>query len=181
MPARPDLFESHIQWLIEPAPLDGVSIPSVRLSLETHFLTATGRWLPQQCWLDTGAPLTVIPHYVYAGYRFRVNEIPLDVKSAAKLKWLKVPCKLGWIQVRLPIVGKPESLTRPFSILTKLPRRDPPWSADPVPVIVGLQFLLACRAELALGPPPESIHAENLPWTQRWSGPAGVIRSPHEL
>jgi hypothetical protein len=53
------------------------------------------------------------------------------------------------------------------------------WTVRPCPpVIIGLQFLLACRAELALLPSGATF-PDTLPWKDTWQGSAGVLRTLH--
>ena len=96
-------------------------------------------------WLDTGAPLSVIP--------FRIHQQGLSWQAIPGIRatWSGQRCDLGRIDVWLP-TDQPPHLRGPLSLLAKFPRSDPP--GDPVPVLLGLEFFLAHQAELQLLLPP---------------------------
>src|SRR5262249_44914371 len=101
--------------------------------------------IPGQCWLDTGAPLSVIP------YRVHHNRLAWG-PAGARASWLGQPCDLGHINVWLP-TDQPPYLRGPVSMLAKFAPSDPP--GDPVPVLLGLEFISAQQAAASLLTPPQ--------------------------
>jgi hypothetical protein len=137
-----------IYWSIPIVRVAGLNIPSARLDVEL-FLRSTlpGRQIiAEQAWLDTGAPLSVIPFHVH---HRRVAWKPVP---GASLSWAGQPSDLGEIDVWLPTNQSP-SPRGPFTLLAKFPRCDPP--GNPVPVLLGLEFFLSLQAGMALPPPPQ--------------------------
>jgi hypothetical protein len=66
--------------------------------------------------------------------------------------WSGQPSSLGRIEVWLP-TAQPPYLRGPLSLLAKFPQSDPP--GPPVPILLGLEFLLAYQTELHLPCPPQ--------------------------
>ena len=82
---------TRFQWSIQLVHVGNLTIPIARLDVEL-FLRATlpGRqFIPEQCWLDTGAPLSVIP--------FHVHNQRLDWKliPGVKVSWAGQVCDMG--------------------------------------------------------------------------------------
>jgi hypothetical protein len=97
-------------------------------------------------WLDTGAPLSVIPFDVHRhGLLWR----PL---AGVQATWAGQPCDVGHIDIWLSDLAS-SSLQGPFPVLAKFPHRDPPGAA--APVLLGLEFQLAHQAAVGLPPPPQ--------------------------
>jgi hypothetical protein len=135
-----------IDWSVQMITVGGMTIPVARLLAAPCFpLIPSGRIsLPELCWLDTGAPVSVIPFQVH---HRRLSWQPLGVKTS----WSGQTCELGRIDTwfsaapELPLVG-------PFSLLAKFPWGDP--IGDPVPVLLGLEFLHSHRGRLSIAPAP---------------------------
>jgi hypothetical protein len=135
-----------IDWSVQVIAVGGVAIPVGRLIVSACLrLIGTGRAsLPELCWFDTGAPLSVIPFRVH-------NQRLLWQSLGVTTTWSGQPCDLGRVDVwfsatpGVPMLG-------PFSLLAKFPFSDPP--GDPVPVLLGLEFLLSHRGHLSLAPTP---------------------------
>jgi hypothetical protein len=135
-----------IDWSVRAITVGGVPLQVARLLVSPCFpLIGSGRIsLPELCWLDTGAPISVIPFHVH---HQRLSPQSVGVQTT----WLGQICDLGRVEVwfsagpGLPMVG-------PFSMPTKFPRSDPP--GDPVPVLLGLEFFLAHQAHMTIPPPP---------------------------
>jgi hypothetical protein len=98
------------------------------------------------CWLDTGAPVSVVPFHVHH-QRLAFTPIP-----GLRTTWAGQPCDLGRIDAWLA-TQQPPYLRGPFALLAKFPHSDPP--GDLVPVLLGLEFFLTHQAEFALRPPPQ--------------------------
>jgi hypothetical protein len=98
------------------------------------------------CWLDTGAPISVVPFHVH---HQRLNWQPIP---GIKTTWAGQPCELGRIEVWLGTQQSP-NLRGPFSLLAKFPKSDSP--GDLVPILLGLEFFLAHQAEFQLRVPPQ--------------------------
>lgn len=138
---------SQIKWFIQPAPVRALSIPVARLLVPLYFGTAPpGPAIAKEaCWLDTGAPLAVVPFHVH-NQRLAWQRIP-----GMQTTWSGQTCDLGQIDFWLAI-DQPPYLRGPMSLLAKFARSDPP--GPPVPVLLGLEFFLAHQAELHLFSPP---------------------------
>jgi hypothetical protein len=140
-----------IQWSIQLVSLASVTVPSARLEVEL-FLRTTQPGLQvvaEQAWLDTGAPLSVIP--------FHVHNRRLDWKpiSGVRLTWAGQVCDLGSVDIWLP-TDQPPSIRGPFTLLAKFARSDP--AGAPVPILLGLEFFLSHRAGISLpGPPQQGV------------------------
>jgi hypothetical protein len=125
-----------------------VSFPVARLEVSLYLSSPPPS--PESprdlCWLDTGAPLSVVPFYVHHR-RLAWQPIP-----GIKVTWAGQPCELGRIDVWLS-TQQPPNVRGPFSLLAKFARSDPP--GDLVPVLLGLEFFLTHLAEFNLPPPPQ--------------------------
>lgn len=137
-----------VQWLIQPAPVRTLSIPIARLLVSLYFgASRPGPTTAQEaCWLDTGAPLSVVPFHVH---NQRLVRQPL---SGIQTTWSGQTCDLGRIDFWLAI-DQPPYLRGPLSLLAKFARSDPP--GPPVPILLGLEFFLTHQAELILLLPPQ--------------------------
>lgn len=124
----------------------GQSISVARLRVSPSFLDVSSGQLrpPERCWLDTGAPLSVIPFHVH---NQQLTWQPLGSRTT----WVGQPCELGRIDVwfRTQAGSSPRG---PLSLLAKFPDSDPP--GHPVPILLGLEFLVSYQAFFALPPPP---------------------------
>lgn len=98
------------------------------------------------CWMDTGAPVSVVPFHVHQ-QRLAWQPIP-----GIRITWAGQPCELGRIDAWLA-TEQPPYLRGPFSLLAKFPHRDPP--GDLVPVLLGLEFFLSHQAEFTMRLPPQ--------------------------
>jgi hypothetical protein len=137
-----------VQWAIQPVTAGGLTLPSARLEVEV-FLRSTSPGfvlLYEQAWLDTGAPLSVIPFHVY-NCRLDWKRVP-----GVLLTWAGQTCDLGTIDVWLP-TQETSALRGPLTLLAKFPRSDPPGS--PVPILLGLEFFLSHQAGMELLPPAQ--------------------------
>ena len=141
--------------LLYPYPLR-LPLPACRYLGEAWWTcrsTPRHTWRDQSDWLlATDQPLSVV------GPQLR-HDLDLEVRpeprwTGAIPDWQGIPCRLGRVEMGLPVQGS--QLLRPFSLLVLLPRRT---ALHALPYIyLGLQFLLECRAKLALdcssGAPP---------------------------
>jgi hypothetical protein len=127
--------------------VSGLTLTVPRLKVSLYLATAsTGRaGVLRSAWLDTGAPLSVIPFHIHrTGLRWQ--SIP-----GIQATWFGQRCNLGRIDCWLA-TDQPPYLHGPLSLLAKFPQSDPP--GDEIPVILGLEFFLAHLAELQLLLPP---------------------------
>jgi len=109
-----------VRWVVQNAVTRGITVPAARLQLQLFFVRPGAlppAFQSEDGWLDTEAPLTVIPYHVQTRLRWQ----PLGVQAT----WSGIPCDLGRIDVWLRAV---HGLTfhGPFSLLAKFPRHDPP-------------------------------------------------------
>jgi hypothetical protein len=137
----------RVDWWIPPITIGTVTIAAARLKVPLYLgsappLPSTPRDL---CWLDTGAPLSVVPFHVHF-HRVRWQPIP-----GISASWAGQTCDLGYVHVWLTTQQAP-FLRGPFSLLAKFPRSDPP--GDLMPVLLGLEFFLTHRAEFEMLLPP---------------------------
>jgi hypothetical protein len=139
---------SRVEWLVRSVTVSGLTLAVPRLRIHLYLATASTGPPPaaESAWVDTGAPLSVIPFHVHQ-QGLRWQPIP-----GIRATWSGQPCDLGRIDVWLP-VDQPPAVRGPFSLLAKVPRSDPP--GDPVPVLLGLEFFLAYQAGFVLFPPPQ--------------------------
>jgi hypothetical protein len=137
-----------VEWHIQPAAVKGFSFPVARLVVYLYFGGSPP--VPQSaretCWLDTAAPLSVVPFHVY-NQRLVWQAIP-----GIRTTWSGQACDLGRVDFWLP-TDQPPFLRGPLSLLAKFPQSDPP--GHPVPVLLGLEFFLAHQAEFHLLLPPQ--------------------------
>jgi hypothetical protein len=134
---------STVGWSIQPVSVAGLNFAVARLEVRLYLApTSTGQPdLLQLAWLDTGAPLSVIPFHVQQkGLRWQ----PLP---GVRTTWSGQRCDLGHIDVWLP-TDQPPHRRGSFSLLAKFPQSDPP--GDDVPVLLGLEFFLIHQAEFQL-------------------------------
>ena len=139
---------SSVGWAIQPVSVGGTTFGVARLEVRLYLApTSTGQPnLLQLAWLDTGAPLSVIPFHVQqTGLHWQ--PIP-----GVRTSWSGQRCNLGRIDIWLP-TDQPPHLHGPFSLLAKFPQTDPP--GDPVPILLGLDFFLTHQAEFQLLLPPQ--------------------------
>jgi hypothetical protein len=126
-----------------------------RLNLQLYCRTVlpARRFTSADSWIDTAAPLTVVPFHVH--YQ-RLLWQPL---KGITTTWAGQRCDLGRVDIWLPTAETPY-VRGPLSLLAKFPQQDPP--GDPVPILLGLEFFLAHRAEFNLLVPPQ-LGAVRLP------------------
>jgi hypothetical protein len=148
MPPTPAPTTTAIAWSIQTIAVGRVTFPAARLSLQLYGRTilAARQVTSVDCWLDTGAPLTVIPFHVH-DQRLRWQALP-----GITTTWAGQPCDLGRMDIWLP-AEQPPYVRGPLSLLAKFARSDPPGA--PVPVLLGLEFFLAHQAEFNLLLPPQ--------------------------
>src|SRR5258708_2074069 len=111
----------RVEWDIQPAGLTGLTLPIARLKVELYLATASPgpATVLRKAWLDTGAPLSVIPFHTKQQGR-HWHPIPgIRVPGAGH------PCQLGRVDCCLPTV-QPPALHGPLSLLAKFPQSDPP-------------------------------------------------------
>lgn len=136
-----------VVWSVASISVRGLTIPVARVAVEL-FIDKIRPELDtgtETAWLDTGAPLSVVPYHIHH-QRLLWRPIP-----GIQVTWAGQPCDLGRMDVWLP-TDQPPQLRGPLSLLAKFPRGSPPGIR--VPILLGLEFLLANQAELALPPPP---------------------------
>lgn len=137
-----------VDWSILSLSVSQLTLPVARLKVPLYLgAPPPGPESPRDlCWLDTGAPLSVVPFHVHA-QRLSWQPIP-----GIRITWAGQPCDLGRIDVWLT-TEQPPYLRGPFSLLAKFAQSDPP--GDLMPVLLGLEFFLAHRAEFTMLLPPQ--------------------------
>ena len=142
-----------IRWSVQPAQVGNLAISIARLDIGLYLRTVLPgrRVVPEQSWLDTGAPLSVIPFHVH---NKRLDWKPLP---GGRVTWAGQPCDLGHIDLWLS-TRQPPFFRGPLSLLAKFPRSDPPGQR--VSVLLGLECILTLQAALMLPPPPQPGHIQ---------------------
>lgn len=137
-----------IHWSLHPITVGNLQLTIARLKVNLLFRSrgSGSQRFPGFAWLDSGAPLSVVPFYLHHNHRLSWQPI-----SGISTAWLGQPCDLGHIAIWLP-TQQPPFFRGPLSLLAKFPRGDPP--GRPVPALLGLNFILEYQAELSLSPPP---------------------------
>src|ERR1017187_8633368 len=110
--AAPSSTITPIQWAIRWISLGNLIIPAARLEIDL-FLRATlpgETMVAESGWIDTGAPLSVIPVRIHNG-RLDWKRIP-----GVQLTWIGQTCDLGTIDVWLPTQETP-ALRGPLTLL----------------------------------------------------------------
>ena len=137
-----------IEWEIQTKLVVGMTLPIARLVVAILLPKddSSQPHAPIRSWLDSGAPISVVPFSV------QLRGLNWQPVPGVQTTWCGVPSDLGHIDIwlRLPVGAPPAG---PFRMLAKFPRSDPPGPA--VPVLLGLEFLLAHRAAAALLTPPQ--------------------------
>ncbi len=96
------------------------------------------------CWLDSGAPLSVIPFHIH---HQRLKWQRLNATST----WRGQICDIGRVNIWLPTKLR-SHLHGPHQLLAKFARSDP--AGERAPVLLGLEFLLNLPGVATLWLPP---------------------------
>jgi hypothetical protein len=138
---------TRIHWSVHSINLAGRHVDAGRLDVKLHFRAQLRgqQSVPEWCWFDSGAPLSVIP------FSLHHNRLMWQPLPGVQTTWAGQLCDLGTIDVWFPGKRKGRPIG-PFSMLAKFVRTDP--AGGPVPILLGLEFLLAHQAHLTLNPPP---------------------------
>ncbi len=147
MTSPPAQTRTPVEWLIQPITLCAISFPVARLVVHLYFGTAPPdpESVKEPCWLDTGAPISVVPFYLHHG---RLVWQPIPWVSTS---WAGQRCDLGRMDFWLA-TEQPPYLRGPLSLLAKFTRSDPPGPPDRI--LLGLEFFLSHGAEFQLPLPP---------------------------
>jgi hypothetical protein len=147
MSSSPARATSQVEWLSHSVHVGALTLTVARLRVHLYLAAAvTGTpSVTRPAWVDTGAPLSVVPRYVHR------QGLLWQSLPGIHATWSGQRCDLGRIDIWLP-TDQPSYLRGPFSLLAKFPRSDPP--GDPVPILLGLGFFLTHQAELHLPLPP---------------------------
>jgi hypothetical protein len=134
-----------ITWATRAIQVGGMPLSIARLELPLYCASRlSNKPFKTDCWLDTCAPLSVVP--------FRIHSVGLNWTTLGiHAMWLGQHCVLG----RMPVwfsTSQGTTLRGPFSLLAKFGQSDP--SGSPVPILLGLEFLLSHGADVVLPPPP---------------------------
>jgi hypothetical protein len=143
MSSPPSPARTPVEWLIRPVSLSTVSFQVARIVVQVHFGTEPPGpdAVQEPCWLDTGAPLSVVPFFLHH-QRLVWRPIP-----GVQTSWSGQPCDLGHIDFWLA-TDQPPCIRGPMPLLAKFARSDPPGPPDRI--LLGLEFFLAHQAELQL-------------------------------
>lgn len=117
---------STIAWSIQTIALGNLNLPIARLSFQLYCrATLPGRRVTSvDCWLDTGAPLTVIPFHVH-NQRLLWQPLP-----GLTTTWAGQRCHLGRVDIWLS-TQQPPNVRGPLSLLAKFAQSDPPGPLSP--------------------------------------------------
>src|SRR5579875_1037176 len=97
MAASPSSTTTAIAWSIQTLALGNLSFPIARLSFQLYGRTTLPgrRVISCDCWLDTGAPLTVIPFHVH-NQRLLWQPLP-----GLTTTWMGQRCDVGRVDLWL--------------------------------------------------------------------------------
>lgn len=120
-----------------------LSIPVARLIIDLALPAVQGGAMAiEECWVDTGAPLSVVP--------FDVHNKLLWRRTGATSLWMRDTCDVGEIDIWLP-TGQGGGAVGPYRSLAKFPRS---VTRPRIPILLGLQFFIAHQAEMLIRPCP---------------------------
>jgi hypothetical protein len=119
----------------------------VEVDLLLPPVSLTAPWIAAASWLDTGAPLSVIP------FALQSQGLAWQPLPGVRVTWFGISCDLGHIDIWVTDLAS-SSQRGPLRVLAKFPHRDPP--GNPVPILLGLEFLLTHHAALNLPSPPQN-------------------------
>ncbi len=123
----------------------GVSIPVLRLWVDLAFARRAGDPLLRECLIDTGAPLSVVPHHI--SQRDGLAWQPLSGPWPSGLTtWMGVPCAVGRTDVWVSLPDPPY-FRGPFPFIAKFPQATPTNVSGAIPILLGLNFLADHSAE----------------------------------
>jgi hypothetical protein len=148
MTAPPPPTTTELEWVVRTIALGGIPVLIARLQCWLHLPTGLAGQpvFTQRAWLDTAAPLSVVPCYV------RNRGLVWQPLPGVRTTWAGQSSAVGFTEIWLPTL--PAYIPRgPLRLLAKFPDSDPP--GQPLPLLLGLEFLLAHRASLCLLPPPQ--------------------------
>ena len=147
MPPASSPTTTVVPWAIRTVALGPLTLPIARLRFRLYARTNQpgGQLTDVNCWVDTGAPLSVVPYQVH------FNRLLWQPVPGAATSWLSQPCQMGYLDIWLP-TDQPPYLRGPLPLLAKFAHSDPPGPR--IPVLLGLEFFLAHQAEFNLQPPP---------------------------
>ena len=146
MTSPPTRTTTAVEWSVQPIALSGQSFPIARLQVRLYLgsLAPAPESAVDPGWLDTCAPLSVVPFHIHSqGLVWQ----SLGIRTT----WSGQPCDLGRMDFWLS-TDQPPYLRGPLSLLAKFARSDPP--GPPERILLGLEFFLAHRAEFQLFLPP---------------------------
>jgi hypothetical protein len=148
MASLPPWDSTAVDWSIAHLSISNFAFPIARLEVPVYLgMPPASPHSPRDlCWLDTGAPISVVPFYVH---HQRLSWQPLP---GVRTTWVGQPCDVGRIDVWLPTSRSP-FLRGPFSLLAKFPHNDPP--GDLLPVLLGLEFFLTHQLQFQMLLPPQ--------------------------
>jgi hypothetical protein len=148
MAPNPAPATTAVPWSIRTISVGKGTIPVARLSFQLYCRTVLpGRHVTSaDGWIDTGAPLSVIPFHVHH------QRLLWQSLTGITTTWAGQRCDVGRVEIWLP-TEEPPFVRGPFSLLAKFPHQDPP--GDPVPILLGLGFFLTHQAEFSLLLPPQ--------------------------
>ena len=114
---------TNVEWTIQHIQLAGSAVPIARLRTRI-YLQVIGRdqaALEERCWLDTGAPISVVPFHVHS------QGIAWQRIAGVRTIWAGQPCSLGHVAIWLRDTAT-LTLRGPLALLAKFPDSDPvPW------------------------------------------------------
>jgi hypothetical protein len=139
---------SVVDWSFLNVSISNWTLPVARLEGPLYLGTLPPGPQSQRdlCWLDTGAPLSVVPFHVHH------QCLAWKLIPGIRTTWAGQPCALGHIDAWLA-TEQPPYLRGPIPLWAKFPHSDPP--GDLAPVLLGLEFFLTHQVELTLLLPPQ--------------------------
>jgi hypothetical protein len=131
--------------------IGGYAVTARRLWLRIGFERSNGLPMLRRCLVDTGAPLSVIPHSIHHTHGFVWQQVNDPAIAPGVTSWNAVPADLGVISVWIPV--RPGRVAGPFDMVAKFPQRVAAAELkgrDRPPVLVGLDFLATVAKSLEI-------------------------------
>jgi hypothetical protein len=139
----------EVKWLVRTLSLGGkvIQVARLRIDMLLPLVQLSAPRIAQGAWLDTGAPLSVVPWHV------QQRGIGWQPDGSVQTTWMGQPSAMGHMDVWLADRSS-GGLCGPFVLRAKFPFADPPGL--PFPILIGLEFMLTHGVSFSLDPPPGS-------------------------
>jgi hypothetical protein len=128
--------------------IDSVRLVARRLWVAVEFERRDGSRVLRDGLIDTGAPVSVIPFSIHRAQDLAWRQVS-ETGAPPASRWFDAECDFGYLDVWLP--APDARAAGPLMLLAKFPRETPrvfQKQRPPVPVLLGLNFFAALRADV---------------------------------